>query len=60
MRKNKSKLSLNQETIATLELAGVSGGFDPTSSQKSSDDTGITRPGMASCWSCFLTHCCRG
>lgn len=60
MRKNKSKLSLNQETIATLELAAVSGGLDPSSKQSSDDTTGITRPGMASCWSCFLTHCCRG
>ena len=59
MRKNKSKLALKQETIATLELAGVTGGLDPTSkTSDSGDTTHITRPGMASCWTCYVTHCC--
>jgi hypothetical protein len=60
MRKNKSKLALKQETIATLELAGVTGGLDPSSKSNDStgDTTGITRPGMASCWTCYMTHCC--
>jgi hypothetical protein len=59
MRKNKSKLELKQETIATLELAGVSGGFASTSTS-GEDPPVITRPGMASCHTCYLTHCCRG
>ena len=46
------KLSLGQETIAKLELGLVVGGV-------SSDGDGITRPGMASCWSCYFTHCCK-
>jgi hypothetical protein len=48
------KLSLGQETIAKLELALVAGGVSSDSGE------GITRPGMASCWTCFLTHCCAG
>jgi hypothetical protein len=54
--KNRRKLTLGQETIANLELALVAGG----ASSDSGDTDGITRPGMASCWSCFLTHCCKG
>ena len=48
------KLTLGQETIARLQLDEVVGG-----ATSDSDTDGITRPGMASCWSCFFTHCCR-
>jgi len=53
-KKAKRKLTVEQETIAKLELAVVAGG-----ASSDTDTGGITRPGMASCWSCFLTHCCR-
>ena len=53
--KAQTKLKLEAETIAKLALNSVVGGAT------SSEDTGgITRPGMASCWSCFVTHCCKG
>ena len=48
------KLTLEHETIAKLELDLVAGG-----ATSDGDTDGITRPGMASCWSCFFTHCCR-
>lgn len=57
-RRAKSKLMLDRETIASLDLNRVVG----AASSDSSDDggtAGITRPGMPSCWTCFHTHCCR-
>jgi len=53
-KKSRRKLTVEHETIAKLELAVVAGG-----ATSDSDTDGITRPGMASCWSCFFTHCCK-